>query len=553
MEYWCEGDQSSPRCRGDWWGSAVIVWLILSVGYVPALYGRPASAAHQRVAQQVAPSTSPPPALPVSATERVLALSLEDAIRLALQNNLDVERGRLDPQVMHTQVERARAVFDPNVGLTTSLSQTKTLPQNETAVFDPDTGLPTGRFTTTRPFSKDVVVIPGFKQQIVTGANYELRFINTWNRAAPARSGETRRIANPRYQSTLQLTFTQPLLKNFGIAVNTAPTRQAQNAEEIARQQLLQTILNTVLAVQQGYWEFVFRIEDLGVQREAQKLAEDFLAENKLRVELGALAPVELVQSETQVKQRQGDVITAEAAVREAEDALKEILNIPEILGTWSIRLQPTDTPPFVPMADIAVAEQVAFALQHRPDVVQVQLKVASQGIVRDVARNQRLPQLDLGSTANVSGFGGHLDSSLTDVGTAEGYNWNVSLTFAYPIGNRAANNGLQQQNLLLQQARIDQRKVEQTVSREILQAVRNLERDSKKVEVTRAATVLAQSQLEVEQEKFRLGLSTSFNVLQFQSQLTAARSNEIRALSDYNESVARLDQVTGTLRYDTE
>src|SRR5205085_486534 len=234
MEYWCEGDQSSPRCRGGWWGSALIVWLILSVGYVPALYGRPASAAHQRVAQQVAPSTSPPPALPVSATERVLALSLEDAIRLALQNNLDVERGRLDPQVMHTQVERARAVFDPSVGLTTSLAQTKTLPQNETAVFDPDTGLPTGRFTTTRPFSKDMAVTPGFKQQIVTGANYELRFINTWNRAAPARSGETRRIANPRYQSTLQLTFTQPLLKNFGIAVNTAPIRQAQNAEEIA-------------------------------------------------------------------------------------------------------------------------------------------------------------------------------------------------------------------------------------------------------------------------------------------------------------------------------
>src|SRR5437763_13943645 len=132
MEYWCEGDQSSPRCRGDWWGSAVIVWLILSVGYVPALYGRPASAAHQRVAQQVAPSTSPPPALPVSATERVLALSLEDAIRLALQNKLDVEGGRLDPQVMHTQVQRAGAAFALSVGLITRLTQPKTLTKHDT-------------------------------------------------------------------------------------------------------------------------------------------------------------------------------------------------------------------------------------------------------------------------------------------------------------------------------------------------------------------------------------------------------------------------------------
>ena len=546
----CSGVRPEMR-RGHVWGRALCLWLILHLGATPALYARPASRAPQRVAQQVTPPGSPPPALPSSATERVLALSLEDAIRLALQNNLDIERGRLDPQVAHTKVEQARAVFDPTAELTTSLSQTKTLPQNKTLQFD-DAGNITG-VTIVRPFSKDAAVTPGVKQQIVTGANYELRFVNTWNRTAPARSGSTIRLANPRYQSSLALTFTQPLLRNFGIEVNTAPIRQAQNTEEITRQQLLQTILNTILAVQQGYWELVFHIQDLGVKREAQKLAEDFLAENKLRVELGALAPVELVQSETQVKQREGDVITAEAGVREAEDALKEILNLPESLGTWQIRVQPTDTPPFVPIIDIAIADKVTFALQHRPDVVQSQLAVASQEIARDVTRNQRLPQLDLGGAASVSGFGNRVDSALTDTGTSDGYNWGASLTFTYPLGNRAANNALQQQNLLLKQARIDQRKVERTVSRQILQTVRNLETASKRVEVTRAATVLARSQLEVEQEKFRLGLSTSFNVLQLQNQLTAARSDEIRALSDYNEALAQLDQVTGTLRYDTE
>ena len=552
MRRWWQSDQSAPGCRRGRCSSATLVWLILSVGYVPALYGQPASAANQRVAPYVAPSSSPPPALPSSATERVLELSLENAIRLALQNNLDIERGRLDPQIAHTQVERARAVFDPSVALTASLSQTKTLPQNQTLEFDPQTGTVTG-VSIVRPFSKDVAVTPGFKQQIVTGGNYELRFVNTWNRAAPASAGTTLRINNPRYQGTLQLTFVQPLLKNFGIEVNRAPIRQAQNTEAIARQQLLQTILDTVFAVQQGYWELVFHIQDLGVKREAQKLAEDFLAENKLRVELGALAPVELVQSQTQVKQREGEVITAETAVREAEDVLKEILNMPESLGTWRMRVQPTDTPPFVPIADISIDEKVAFALQHRPDVVQSHLTAASQEIARNVARNQRLPQLDLGGTTSVSGFGSDFDSALSDVGTADGYNWGVSLTFTYPLGNRAANNVLQQQNLLLQQARIDQRKVERTVSRQILQTVRNLETASKRVEVTRAATVLARSQLDVEQEKFRLGLSTSFNVLQLQNQLTAARSDEIRALSDYNEALGQLDQRTGTLRYDTE
>jgi outer membrane protein TolC len=212
--------------------------------------------------------------------------------------------------------------------------------------------------------------------------------------------------------------------------------------------------------------------------------------------------------------------------------------------------VRPTDTPPFVPIVDTSVEEKVEFALQHRPDVVQAQLRVASQEIARNAARNQRLPQVDLGGTASVSGFGGDLGSSTSDIGSTDGYNWAFSLTFSYPLGNRAANNALQQQNLLLKQALIDQRKVQQTVSRDIFQTVRNLETASKSVEVTRAATVLARTQLEAEQEKFRLGLSTSFNVLQFQNQLTSARSNEIRALSDYNEALGRLDQVTGKLQY---
>jgi outer membrane protein TolC len=516
---------------------------------MPARNSESASRTHQRVAQQSAPAVSPPPALPLSVTERVLELSLAQAIQFALQNNLDIERGRFDPQVAHTQTEQARAVYDPSVGLTASLSQTKPLPQNKTLEFDPQTGAVIGA-SITRQFSKDVSVAPSFKQQIVTGANYQLRFVNTWNRLSPATSGTTTRIENPRYEGRLELTFTQPLLKNFGIEVNTAIIRQAQNTEEIARQKLLQTVLDTVFAVQLGYWELVFRIEDLGVKREALALAENFLAENKLRAELGTLAPIELVQSETQVKQREGDVITAEAAVREAEDVLKQTLNIPESLGTWRIRLRPTDTPPFVPIADTSIQEKVEFALQHRPDVVQAQLTVASQEIARNAARNQRLPQVDLGGTASVSGLGGDLTSTVSDLGNTEGYNWAFSLTFSYPLGNRAANNALQQQNLLLKQALIDQRKVQLTVSREIYQTVRNLETFSKSVEVRRAATVLARTQLEAEQEKFRLGLSTSFNVLQFQNQLTSARSDEIRALSDYNEALGRLDQVTGKLQY---
>ena len=196
MQRWQGDDPSIFRRQRHWWRSGVVVWCLLCMCYMPVRDSESASRTHQRLAQQSAPAVSPPPALPLSATERVLALSLEQAIQLALQNNLDIERGRLDPQVAHTQVEQARAVFDPSVGLTASLSQTKTLPQTATLEFDPQTGAVIGR-SIIRPFSKDVVVAPSFKQQIVTGGNYELRFINTWNKAAPEFSGPTTSDCKP--------------------------------------------------------------------------------------------------------------------------------------------------------------------------------------------------------------------------------------------------------------------------------------------------------------------------------------------------------------------
>lgn len=536
------------------WGRyGLLAWCLLSVGSIPAVLAQASAPGKRRATPPVRAASPPPSPAPVPAlapvAEPYLDLSLEEAIRLALQNNLDIERERLTPQIAHTQVEQARAVFDPSVNLSTGLSQTKTLPTTQSLQFDPQTGAVTGT-SITRPFTKSASLTPSLKQKIITGGSYELSFINTKDKSAPSSFGTTTRIADPRYESALSLTFTQPLLRDFGIALNLAPIRQAQNSEEIAQQRLVQLVLDTVFAVQQGYWELVFRVQDLGAKRESKKLAEDFLAENTIRVELGTLAPIELVQAQTQAKRAEGEVIVAEAAVRSAEDTLKETLNIAENARGWRIRLQPTDTPSFTPIAEIPVEEKVGYALQHRPDIVQSQLTIASQELARDVARNQRLPRVDLEGRASVNAFSNDAGSALANISEADGYTWSLLLKFSYPLGNRAASNEIQKQNLLLQQTLLDQRKLQRTIVRQVFQTVRDVETASKRVEVTRAATVLARTQLEAEQEKFRLGLSTSFNVLQFQSQLTTARSDETRALSDYNVALGKLDQVTGTFQY---
>ncbi len=493
-------------------------------------------------------SGAPATKSPANGAERELALALTDAIQLAVQHNLDIKRERFGPPIARTDVETARAEFDPIVGAEISVSQTKALPTTEVDEFN-DQGI----FTNTRviePFSKNGELTPFLRHKIMTGGSYELRFVNTRANVSPTASGISRTIADPRYESALELSFTQPLLREFGIAVNKAPIRRAEKSEAIAHQRVIQAILDVVFQVQERYWEMVFRLQDLEAKRESQKLAEDFLAENKIRVEIGTLAPIELVQAETQVKLREEDVIVAEAAVREAEDALKEVINIPDILDSWEIRLKPMDQPTFEPISTLVVEDKLREALVQRPDIIESKLSIESRDIARKEALNQRLPKLDFEARGSLNSFGKDAGGSLSDLSEINGYQWVFGLQFEYPLGNRSARNNVQKRNLELRQAMVAQRRLKLTIVREVRQAIRGIETASKRVEVTRAASKLARTQLEAEQEKFRLGLSTSFRVLEFQRELTDARSSETQALSDYNVELGRLDLRTGKLRY---
>jgi outer membrane protein TolC len=488
--------------------------------------------------------------VPSSATERVIELSLQEAIRLALEYNLVIQRERLSPQIAHTQVVQERAAFDPVGGADVQVSETKDLPTTRTLLID-STGNIVGE-QRIRPFSHRDDFTPRWQHKVLLGGNYEIRFINSRQDVSPSQFGPTtRQIADPRYESRVELSFTQPLLRDFGIAVNTAFIRQAEQGELIAEQQVVQAILDTLFAVQQRYWELVFRVQDLEVKRESQQLAEQFLAENKLRVELGLLPPVELIQAEARIKTRQADTIRAAAAVRTAEDQLKVVLNVLGMVGTWQVRIRPTDQPSFTPLVAISLEAQVALALKKRPDFVRSQLEVATREIARDFARNQRLPRLDIVSRFSVQAFGEGFDESTGRLRNAEGYAWAIGLRFEQPLGNRFANSELLKRELELRQTLMDQQQLLLTIVQEVAQAIRDIETFKEEVEVTRAGTALARAQLEAEQEKFRLGLTTSFNVLELQEDLSIARTDETRVLSDYNVALARLDQLTGKLQYD--
>jgi len=183
-------------------------------------------------------------------------------------------------------------------------------------------------------------------------------------------------------------------------------------------------------------WRPIVHVEDIG------------------RAYVAALkAPIELVQAETQVKLREEDVIVAEAAVQEAEDALKEVINIPEMLGSWNIRLHPSDQPTFEPISSLVVEDKLHDALRQRPDIIESQLSIESREIAREEARNQRLPRLDLEASGSLSSFGDDVGEGLSDLPEINGYRWLVGLQFEYPLGNRAAQNNLTRRKLELRQA----------------------------------------------------------------------------------------------------
>ncbi len=510
--------------------------LLLIVALLPAgvLYGQE-EMQQDAVGQEIElPSAGEAPS---AMGERVLELTLEDAIQLALQNSLAIERERFGPLIALTDIDRAKVEFDPKVGAEVNVSETQNLRTNQNPIFMP---ILDSRST----------LSAYLRHTIVTGGNYELRFVTARSDQSPDNAGFGQRIHNPLFENSLELTFTHPLLQNFGISVNKAPMRQAEIREQIAEQNVVQAILDTVFAVHRGYWDLVFRIQDLEAKRESQQLAEDFLAENTVRVELGTLAPIELVQAETQVKTRQGDVIVAEAALRDADDQLKAVLNIPESMGSWGVRLQPTDSPSIAPVSTAAVEEQVDIALRQRPDYLSSQLDIRIRESLRDEARNLSLPRLDVIGTGRLNAHDAEIGDAFSNIPDGDGYQWAVGLQMEITLGSRAKRVLIDQRQLELRQARIDQRQLMLAIVQQIRQAVRSIQTNIQRVEVTRSATMLARTQLEAEQEKFRLGLSTSFNVLEFQEDLTNALSNETRALSDYNVALAQLDQLTGMMQY---
>ncbi|HWP35262.1 MAG TPA: TolC family protein, partial [Thermodesulfobacteriota bacterium] len=475
---------------------------------------------------------APPPAAPVAPVPRgaTVALSLREAVALTLANNLDIRIEALTPEIRAAEIRQEEGAFDPTLGARAEAAHDRT-PRLAGADLD-------SRGREPRTLTGEVTL----GQRLPLGTRYDLSY------ATERLSTRSTVLPNPAYSADVLLQVTQPLLRNFGADINRTAIVVARGNRDIAaanfRRQLLQSVFTTI----QLYWTLVQNLDALDAARESLRLARQLLERNRVQVQVGTMAPIEVTQAEAGVAAREEAVIVAEAAVRDTEDRLKRALLV-DADNVFDYTITPTDRPEFAP-AEIELAPFLEAALRLRPELAAARTEVRNQEANLRLALNQRLPELNLVGSVGVAGLDDQPGGAHEDLGREAGeqYRWSLGLVFSYPLGNRTARAQVAAQELALRQRRTALRNLELQVAEEVRAAVRAVNTNIQRVRATREATRLARAQLEAEERRLAVGLSTSFEVLRLQADLATARNAEIRALADYRISLAALDRAVGTL-----
>lgn len=474
-------------------------------------------------AQQKAPE----PARPEQG--HILVLSLKESVVFGLKNNLDITIEGFNLRIGEANVTAARAIFDPTafaeIVFRESTAQNRSLLAANRVLENDD--LDTGA---------------GIRQKLPTGGNYELRVDNNRNDT----NTSFLQSLNPAYNTTFSLTLTQPLLRNFGVDVNRTQIKIAQNNLEISKDRLRQRVMDVTTQVQSAYWDLVFALEDLEVQERSLRLARELEELNRARVRAGVAAPVEITQAQTEVKAREQDVIVAEKAVRDAEDQLKVVLNLPQE-GNWGGAILPSDTPAFTPVT-VEVDTVVHEAFQKRPEYQTAKIDIANRELNLRFARNQLLPEFSLEGSIGATGLGPTFGESTDRLTSGDFYNYSIGATLSMPIGNRAARSDFLRARFELEQAQASLRQVKLRITAEVREAVRQVETAAKRVDTSGAAVVLAKEQLRIERKRLEAGVSTTFEVLRLQRDLAVAQANEVRAVTDHRKALANLERASGTV-----
>ena len=525
--------------------AAVLVMFSVSV------FGQPASVS----GQAGAPSLS----LAVQAAalngaqqsgETIRRISIDEAVKLAVEQNLGIRYQRFDPQIQDTGVSLAMSAWRPN--FSTSLTR-QAQTQASTSSLSGGSTVDNGTFATGVSLS----------QTLPWGGSYT----GNWNSSRVTTTNLFSSFS-PQLSSNLNLQYTQPLLRNFQMDAIRQQVALSKKVRDLSDIQLQSVVTQTLRNVRNAYWDLSYSINNLKAQEESLALSRRSLKDNQKRVEIGTMAPIDIVQAQAEVATNESAVIVAEAAIKTAQDNLRTLILDPGTADFWTINFEPTDAPSF-DARTIDVEGAVKTALDKRSDLRSAKNAVEQSDINIKYYTNQIKPDVNANVGYNPVGVGGTQLSSVDFAAIAAGKTvsrtvvsdigfgsvlgdvlqsvyptWTFGVTIGYPLGANTAHANLARVRLEYDQAKVQLRNMEMQVTTQVRGVARNVRTNQQRVQSARASRELQEKKLEAEEKKLAAGMSSPFFVVQAQRDLSLARTVEIQAISDYNKSLVDLEAV---------
>jgi len=475
-------------------------------------------------------------------------VTMTDVINLMIDNNLDIRSNRLGPRSSYWQSLVFYRALQPSLRFSFNRNR--------------NTNLSTNQVNGTVPNVSQLRTNYGvsFSQALATGTS--LTVDATMNRVE---STSNFNLFNPSYAGNISYSAGQHLLRDRGRLPNTRQILIGQNNEKMSEIGFEIQLTNLLVQAQKSYWDLVFAGQDLGVKQRSLELAQRTLEENKMKVEIGTLARIDVVQTEADVASRREQLVVSTFNVTSAEDQIKKLTSSDKDPAMFLIKLRAQDAPKRPDVVQVPTLEEaIKVALENRPEIRQSLLDTQNKDIDVQYMRNQRLPIFDVTGSYNQNGTGGTRIERSTLAGSASrvipggigdaftqlfGYNftgYSFGFSFVLPLSNKAADADYER---ALNEQRLSKSKMDvtaQQIALEVRNAVTQVEMNRARIETAKTTRELAQEKMEAEQAKFNLGTSTLRFVLEEQRNVAQAESNELQAVVNFTKSLVDLDKSMG-------
>jgi len=498
----------------------------------------------------------------------VLEMSLKEAIRLALNNNLEIAIENFNEDLNREQIVGALGFYDPTLSFTVGLNDRSS---PTTSSLDAGGGVSVSnsnsfQFSTT------------LNQNVTGGGALRMTFGNFKSTTNSAFS-----FINPRFNSNFDVLFTQPLWRGFR-KTNTKRQIKIFNLDTlISDTQFEQRVASVVQRVLNQYWELVFAVENYETQRKSMELAIIQYTNNRKRVEIGVMAPIEITSSEAEVASREQGLIQSEVQIINAQNALKRLLAPDPQASIWDITIDPMDRPD-LRQIDLTMQEAIQQSLTKRPELERIRLQVEQNEINRDFFKRDGKPTVNLRANFGSVGASGNVAQTVfrdTDgdgipepVGSEPAVDdprfgnfttawsqafqfdfraWGVFFDVVIPLKNRANAADLATVAIRDRQLLSTMKDTQQMIMVEVRNAYETIQTREKSLAAAQLARRLSEEQLSGENKRFEAGLSTNFEVLRFQRDLAQNQVSELRAMIDYQLALINLEVAMYTIIGDSD